>query len=74
MPDPMDSLFNFDEPITQEQIRELRKNGLTLLSKAVAMQQLAQARLKMAKELCDHPNKKGFVCPDCGFDNGPDGW
>ena len=74
MPDPMDSIMNSDGPITQEQIKALRESGLSLLSKARALQKLAQARLNMAQDLCAHPNKKGYVCPDCGFDNGPDGY
>jgi len=72
MPDPLDDLLKSDGPITQEQIRQLRKSGFALLAKADTMRKLALSRLEMAESLCDHPNKTGYICPDCGYDTSPD--
>ncbi|KKT36079.1 MAG: hypothetical protein UX12_C0007G0006 [Candidatus Collierbacteria bacterium GW2011_GWC1_45_47] len=73
MPDELDEIINAEGPITQETIRALHKSGMELLDKAMAIRSLALAKLKMARELCSHPNKGGkYVCPDCGYDTSPD--
>ena len=70
----MDEIMSADGPVTQDQIRELRVSGIELLQKARAMEKLALAQLDMARKLCQHPNKKFYVCPDCGLDTSPDGY
>ena len=74
MADSIEDLLLSDEPPSQETIKKVHDNAMELLRKARVMTELAQARLKLVEGICKHPNKRGYTCPDCGYDNSPDGY
>ena len=72
MADKLEELIFSDEPLTPAKIRELYQMGLDQIAKASALHNLGISKIDMARRLCKHPNKHGYVCPDCGWDTGPD--
>jgi hypothetical protein len=73
--DPWADFMSQGEGATsQTQIRALYKDTMARLDKARALQKMAISQLDMLREMCKHPNKKRYICPDCGYDNSPDGY
>lgn len=66
-------VMNGDD-LTREEIRLLRDNALKKLKAANRMHEVAVTALQTIEKVCKHPGKKGYVCPDCGLDDGPDGF
>ena len=62
------------EELTQGEIRELRENADKKYEQAQKQSDAALAMFERLKSVCKHPNKKGYVCPDCGYNNRPDGY
>ncbi len=63
-----DKVMNGAGSITQEDIRSLAGEAMGELNAARALEKLAQNKLKVLQALCPHPERQGYVCPDCLHD------
>ncbi len=64
-----DKVMNGGATITQEGIKTLASEAMEELNSAQALEKMAQNKLKVLQVLCLHPNRKGYVCPDCLHDD-----
>lgn len=60
------------EPLTQNDIKELREGSMAKIRGANASLDIARKQLEILRGLCKHPRKKNQSCPDCGADWSPD--
>ena len=62
-----------EEESRADEIRAIYQKGMETAKKGRTLVLLGESLMNMARDLCKHPNKgKKYVCPDCGYDTGPD--
>lgn len=72
--DPWQEFMSGNSTPNQNLIRLLYEDAMMRLNKASALHDLAISQLDTLKTMCKHPKKRGYICPDCGYDNSPDGY